>query len=165
MTLVPTKDHGIFILGGVGSHNCLQFKNKNIIVKSQMPEKNFFSAVCKGNKIYIFGGYDNYEKIQLKTCEVYDIDKDEWKTLDVQLNTARSQSSATLFDDDAIFIMGGFNKEMGTLATIEKFDFKNNKITKLDVVMPTALRRFSSCLLYTSPSPRDLSTSRMPSSA
>ena len=27
------------------------------------------------------------------------------------------------------------------------------------------VRRYSSCLLYTSPSPRDLSTSRMPSSA
>ena len=27
------------------------------------------------------------------------------------------------------------------------------------------LRRFHTCLLYTSPSPRDLSTSRMPSSA
>ena len=27
------------------------------------------------------------------------------------------------------------------------------------------IRRFESCLLYTSPSPRDLSTSRMPSSA
>ena len=30
---------------------------------------------------------------------------------------------------------------------------------------PEALTRLGSCLLYTSPSPRDLSTSRMPSSA
>ena len=29
----------------------------------------------------------------------------------------------------------------------------------------TAFRAFDTCLLYTSPSPRDLSTSRMPSSA
>ena len=31
--------------------------------------------------------------------------------------------------------------------------------------MPTGLRLSCNCLLYTSPSPRDLSTSRMPSSA
>ena len=30
---------------------------------------------------------------------------------------------------------------------------------------PTDLQRLQACLLYTSPSPRDLSTSRMPSSA
>ena len=30
---------------------------------------------------------------------------------------------------------------------------------------PTVAEAYSSCLLYTSPSPRDLSTSRMPSSA
>ena len=29
----------------------------------------------------------------------------------------------------------------------------------------SGIRRFGDCLLYTSPSPRDLSTSRMPSSA
>jgi len=33
---------------------------------------------------------------------------------------------------------------MGTLATIEKFDIKTNKITILDVQMPCALRRFAS---------------------
>ena len=32
-------------------------------------------------------------------------------------------------------------------------------------VLPTLLTSVESCLLYTSPSPRDLSTSRMPSSA
>ena len=36
----------------------------------------------------------------------------------------------------------------------------------LDIgVYPTVATRFTTCLLYTSPSPRDLSTSRMPSSA
>ena len=32
-------------------------------------------------------------------------------------------------------------------------------------VIVTELKRYVDCLLYTSPSPRDLSTSRMPSSA
>ena len=38
--------------------------------------------------------------------------------------------------------------------SLDKFDF-----AKADIAL------FSACLLYTSPSPRDLSTSRMPSSA
>ena len=63
MNLVPAPEHGLFVLGGVGGHNCLQFKNKNIHIKASMPEKTFFGSVCLKNKIYTFGGYDNYEKI------------------------------------------------------------------------------------------------------
>ena len=37
---------------------------------------------------------------------------------------------------------------------------KGNVIDPLDLI-----NKYSACLLYTSPSPRDLSTSRMPSSA
>jgi hypothetical protein len=42
-------------------------------------EKSFFSAIgVKGNFIYTFGGYENVEKIQLKNCEFYNIEKDRW---------------------------------------------------------------------------------------
>ena len=52
----------------------------------------------RSKKIYTLGGYENIEKVQLKNCEVYDIEKDKWDTNDeVQLNVARSQSSACLF--------------------------------------------------------------------
>ena len=34
-----------------------------------------------------------------------------------------------------------------------------------DNILPAFKSKFNGCLLYTSPSPRDLSTSRMPSSA
>ena len=40
---------------------------------------------------------------------------------------------------------------------------KNQKLLQAD--QNSLLQTFMSCLLYTSPSPRDLSTSRMPSSA
>ena len=50
----------------------------------------------------------------------------------------------------------------GEISAINGFDVKNSTlITKNDFV----IRKTKSCLLYTSPSPRDLSTSRMPSSA
>jgi len=64
---------------------------------------------------------------------VFDIAKDEWKQLDVQLNTARSQSSACIFDEETVYICGGYNKEMGTLATIEKFEIPLMKISIIDV--------------------------------
>ena len=42
-------------------------------------EKSFFSAVCvRAKKIFTLGGYENIEKVQLKTCEYYDIEKDQW---------------------------------------------------------------------------------------
>ena len=40
-----------------------------------------------------------------------------------------------------------------------------NELKENDLLFVTKIDRCSSCLLYTSPSPRDLSTSRMPSSA
>lgn len=47
--------------------------------KAQMPqEKNFFAAVHYNGIIYTFGGYDAYDKVQLATCEYYDISKDQW---------------------------------------------------------------------------------------
>jgi hypothetical protein len=138
------KKYGIFMLGGTGKVNCLQFNDMSIKIKQQMSEKSFFSAVYLKGMIYIFGGYDNYEKMQLKSCESYNIEKDEWKTLDVTLNTARSQSSSCIFNDNSIYICGGFNKEIGTLATVEKYNIKSNTITIVDVQMPSALRRFAS---------------------
>ena len=50
--------------------------------KANMPEKSFFSAVFLGNKIYTFGGFDIYDKLQLKQCEQYDCEKDEWTAND-----------------------------------------------------------------------------------
>ena len=38
-------------------------------------------------------------------------------------------------------------------------------LRELAAVAPVILEQWNDCLLYTSPSPRDLSTSRMPSSA
>ena len=66
-----------FLIGGMGN-NCLQYIDKNILHRAPMiQEKSFFSAVCvRAKKIYTLGGYENIEKVQLKTCEVYDIEKD-----------------------------------------------------------------------------------------
>lgn len=111
-----------------------------------LQEKSFFSAVAvKGTHIFTFGGYENVEKVQLKSCEYYSIDKDRWHgNEEVQLHEARSQSSACLFEDNIIFIFAGYNKELGTLSSIERFDISKKKMSLLDIKMPLPLRRFAS---------------------
>ena len=88
-----------FLIGGMGN-NCLQYIDRNIIHRAPMiQEKSFFSAVCvRASKIYTLGGYENIEKVQLKSCEVYDIENDRWDSNEeIQLHVPRSQSSACLF--------------------------------------------------------------------
>ena len=108
-------------------------------------EISFFPAVSVNAQfIYTFGGYDNVEKIQVRTCEVYDINKDRWHKNDVQLNDARSQASACQFKESVIFIFGGYSKEAGTLDSIERYDIDRRRMTLVELRMPSALRRFAS---------------------
>ena len=52
-----------------------------------------------------------------------------------------------------------------TVLLYERFKHFNGDASKAVTIIPCELIDYNSCLLYTSPSPRDLSTSRMPSSA
>ena len=53
-----------------------------------------------------------------------------------------------------------------TIEAFLRYDFGERYYTKWNFIIGIwVLGYFSFCLLYTSPSPRDLSTSRMPSSA
>ena len=105
-----------------------------------------------GKTIYTFGGYENVEKVQLKCCEYYSIQEDKWYINDgVEMNVARSQSSCCLFDEGIIFIFGGYNKEMGTLNSIERYDINLKKITLLEEIkMTIPLRRFATCKISSS---------------
>ena len=93
-------------------------------------------------RIYTFGGYDAYEKMQLDSCEYYDIKQDRWYNSPLQkpngnvefkLHQHRSQSSCCVFEDNVIFVFGGYNRDSGTLASIEKFDLQKKKIVKMDL--------------------------------
>jgi|TARA_B110001450_G_C17367667_1_gene378326 hypothetical protein len=63
---------------------------------------------------------------------------------------ARSQSSCCLFEDSIIFIFGGYNKDQGTLSSIERFDINQKKIVLLDIKMTIPLRRFATCKISAS---------------
>jgi hypothetical protein len=139
------EKNGYFLMGGIGN-SCLQYANRNIQQRARMNvEKSFYPVVHLNGILYTFGGYDNYEKLQLKDCQYFDINKNEWFNNEgVGLNEARSQGSACIFDDETIYIFGGYNKEIGTLASIEKYEIKTKKMTVCELKMPTPLRRFTS---------------------
>ena len=81
----------------------------------------------------------------MKACEIYNIDTDSWENnSEIELHVPRSQSSACLFQDNIIFVFGGYNKEMGTLNSIERYDINLAKVTLLEIKMPCPLRRFAS---------------------
>ena len=96
-------------------------------------------------RYYIFviylGGYDGFTKSQLKSCEFYDMHNDKWQYI-ADLNIQRSQSAACKLNDYEIFVFGGYNKEKGTLDSIEKYSIKENKWEVLNIKIPLPLRRF-----------------------
>ena len=77
-TVHISLEEGLYLIGGNGNaNNNLHYDNVTIKVKKNMlQEKTFFAAVHLKGKIYTFGGYDGFEKIQLSNCEYYDIKKD-----------------------------------------------------------------------------------------
>lgn len=103
--------------------------------------RDFFSAVYHSQKAYLFGGYDNDSKIQLKTSEYYDIINSKWVTIS-DMKIARSQSSACRINDDQIIVCGGYNKEKGTIDSIEKYNISKDRFELLPIKLPIPLRRF-----------------------
>ena len=49
-----------------------------------------------------------------------------------------------MFEDNIIFIFGGYNKEKGTLNSIERYDINKKRIILIELKMPVPLRRFAS---------------------
>lgn len=95
-------NNSYFLLGGPPGQNFRVFQSGKKLVynKSQMPtNRDFFSAVYHAQKVYIFGGYDGENKIQLRTCEYYDIVNGKWNPVS-DMKSARSQSGACRINDD-----------------------------------------------------------------
>ena len=150
VVIVPANEqHVYYVLGGI-KENWFIFKDNCLVSKAPMPEKSFFSAVFLDGKVHTFGGFDICDKIQLKAWEYYNIEKDEWDKNDsIMLHITRSQSSCWVFEDNIIFIFGGYNKELGTLDSVERYETDKNVITLLKVTMPTPLRRFATIKIST----------------
>lgn len=122
VVFVP-ESKSYYLLGGPPEENFrIFFANRKLSLCSrQMPTfRNFFSCVYYSQRVYVFGGYECNLKSQLRSCEYYDIPGGKWCPV-ANLKFARSQSAACRINDQHILVFGGYNKELGTLDSIEKY--------------------------------------------
>lgn len=103
--------------------------------------RNFFASVYHSQKVYVFGGYDGDSRSQLRSAEYFDIVSSKWHTV-ADLKVARSQSAACRINDDEILICGGYNMELGTLDSIERYIISKDRIETSKLKLPVPLRRF-----------------------
>ena len=148
ITLYTNEQFGIYIIGGTDSNNTYQFLNGQIYRKNSMNiERSFMSClfIPHLNSILSIGGYDYTDKNQLSSIESYDIINDTWSMSTYQdLKVPRSQANVLLYNNSNIFIFGGYNKNFGTLNSIERLDLDNKKCDLLELKLPIPLRRFAS---------------------
>ena len=150
LTIFAGEAFGFFLIGGTNSNNTLQYINNQIIQKNSMNiERSFMSClflnINNNPTILAIGGYDYSDKGQLSSIESYDINKDTWSmNVFPDLNIGRSQASALLFNDKKIFIFGGYNKNYGTLNSIEEIDINKKICNLIEMKLPIPLRRFAS---------------------
>jgi len=149
-TIYAGESYGYFLIGGTNSNNTLQYINNQIIRKNSMNiERSFISALffIYNNipTILAIGGYDYSDKGQLSSIESYDIEQDIWSmNVYPDLNIGRSQASSLLFNEGKIFVFGGYNKNYGTLNSIEEIDIENKVCNIIEMKLPIPLRRFAS---------------------
>ena len=149
LAIYAGEAHGFFLIGGTNSNNTLQFINNQIIQKNSMNiERSFMSCLFLNQNntptILAIGGYDYSDKGQLSSIESYDINKDIWSmNIYPDLNIGRSQATSLLFNDKKIFVFGGYNKNYGTLNSIEEIDINNKVCNLIEMKLPIPLRRFA----------------------
>lgn len=132
-----------YLLGGPLDDSFRIFKNENEPIARGKPSprpKNFCSILYNQNKLYIFGGYDDIQKKQCRSCELYDIIKGEWSLLP-DMNQERSQATACFLDSTSIYVFGGYNRNKGTLQSIERYNLLENRFDLLDITLKEPLRR------------------------
>ena len=150
LTIYAGEEYGYFLIGGTNSNNTLQYINNQIIRKNSMNiERSFMSALFFLNNniptILAIGGYDYCDKGQLSSIESYDINKDIWSmNIFPDLNMGRSQASCLLFNQKKIFVFGGYNKNYGTLNSIEEINIEKKTCNIIKMKLPIPLRRFAS---------------------
>ena len=150
LTIYVGEEYGYFLIGGTNSNNTLQYINNQIIRKNSMNiERSFMSALFFLNNniptILAIGGYDYCDKGQLSSIESYDINKDIWSmNIFPDLNMGRSQASCLLFNQKKIFVFGGYNKNYGTLNSIEEINIEKKTCNIIKMKLPIPLRRFAS---------------------
>jgi len=146
-TIFASKKQSYYLIGGTSETNVREFSLQAMKFKKKPnmnKARNFFASVYtpSDNKIYVFGGYNDHNKQQTLNCECFDVEAEKWREI-ANLNIERSQASACLVGNDKIYIVGGYNKKIGALKSIEQYTIQTNKMTLINLTLPEGLRRFS----------------------
>jgi hypothetical protein len=146
LTIYTGEANGFFLIGGTNSNNTLQYVNNQILRKSSMNiERSFMCALFfmynnTTPTILAIGGYDYSDKGQLSSIESYDINKDIWSmNIYPDLNVGRSQASCLLLNEKKIFVFGGYNKNYGTLNSIEEINIEKKSCNIIEMKLPIPL--------------------------
>lgn len=140
----PTSS-GFYIIGGTDSQNTFYYQNGQITRKASMNiDRSFTSLVYINNSILAIGGYEYQEKNQLSSIECYDIEADLWTLSKYpDLQKARSQANALVYNKSIVYIFGGYNKNYGTLNSIERLNIDTKRCDLIEMKLPVPLRRFA----------------------
>ena len=134
-------------------------QNKNLVCKNMIDKEKVLTILKDVNfpgftrDIVSFGIIKNVDFIEKKTVIYIELPKEDEevaKKIAVAINNAFSREGYDLPE----FEFSVFKKANGQSPSDNS---QNIKLPKID--------KYLACLLYTSPSPRDLAVSRMPSSA
>jgi kelch-like protein 10 len=141
---LPSGD--ILITGGGVSNSVYMF---SISKMSLTPKKHLLNtrkehaSIFLNNCVYVLGGYDGTNSRFLNSCEQYDLEKDEWKSVSPMV-IAKCAFGATTVSNRYIYTVGGYDGQE-RLNTIERYDYKTDKWTLLDVQLKNALSN-SACV-------------------
>lgn len=145
------------MLGGFAGENMRVYQKGRLVMGPPMiTARNFFPAIYANRKLYVFGGYDDIRKAQLKSCEVLDLSSLHKQNVDDplrklpnlswkegrEMHIERSQHAACKISEETFYVFGGYNKSMGTLDLIEKYDTKYDSWELINLRMVEPLRRF-----------------------
>lgn len=96
-------------------------KEELIVKKSMNQMRKEHAAVINDNFVYVMGGYDGAQNIFLNSCEVYNIQKNDW-TYFTPMNISKCAFSATVVNKKYIYTFGGYDGQ-NRLDAIERYGF------------------------------------------
>ena len=156
--LVSTAIIGI---GFIAVFQMVQYSVRSIDVSGERTKANYIAGTF-AEDTYAFKNQEASNKTFIDSLK-----DTEWKSETCEAKNAHTFNNSTA--NDNIRKKWSSRVSKNYLKCVDDTDKKNLKVYKMcDTCTPKKDKYFDQlyiCLLYTSPSPRDLSTSRMPSSA
>ena len=157
----------IWITGGstgIGKALAIKFANEGWNVAISARRENLLNEIADNHENISPFPFDVTDKSKCK--EVFEKIKNKFENIDICFFSTGTWNPKKERDIDVEQIEEVFKINFfGTLNAIKAVEeyFKKKKSGTITIV--SSIAGYRGCLLYTSPSPRDLSTSRMPSSA